>query len=98
MRGPDCHNLSLTAFDDWSVTCGADSKGDLTITSSQDLVSGPNLSDQCWETVEIGSDVTVTLTDLDNPYRFKKLQFADKSTSRLQIPTLSPGKRRRVVS
>ena len=33
------------------------------------------LAQQCWETVVITSNSTLTLGDTDNPYRFKTLDF-----------------------
>jgi hypothetical protein len=89
--GPSCVNHSIAPYDDWDTTCSGYSQGNITVSSNMNLASGPNLSDQCWHTVSINSNTTLTLTDTEHPYRFKVLLFQNNShNSRLAIPILPP--------
>lgn len=84
-EAPGCHSHSLSAFADWTTTCGAYSRGNLTVNGNTNLGSGPTLNDQCWDTVTISNNSTLTLSDKSNPYRFKNLVFQNNSNSRLAL-------------
>lgn len=88
-----CHNYTLNAFQNWTDTCAASSQGNLTITGATSLASGPALANQCWETVTIDNNSTLTLTDKDNPYRFKTLVFQNNSNSRLALVNMVAGEK-----
>jgi len=87
-EGAGCHTHTLNAEPDWTTTCAGPSQGNLIISSNQDLASGPALGNQCWEVLTIQSGRTLTLTDTDNPYRFKTIYWEDSSSSILTFPTL----------
>lgn len=82
-----CHSITMPVIDSWTAHCNGFSQGNLTISGNVTLASGLIPSLQCWDTVTISSNSTLTLNDKLNPFYFNTLNFSDDSTSKIEIPT-----------
>ncbi len=79
-EGPGCHSYTLPVFGDWDSYCAAANNGDLRVSADTTLDEGG-----CWRDVGIDNKKTLYLTDTENPYYFRMLDF------RANFAKFSPG-------
>ncbi|MCB0352770.1 MAG: hypothetical protein KDD64_04570 [Bdellovibrionales bacterium] len=68
--GAGCHGYALPVVNTWNGYCGASNNGDASISANTTWSTGG-----CWRDVSISNNKTLNLTDYENPYYFRTLDF-----------------------
>ncbi|NLF25010.1 MAG: hypothetical protein GX589_05050, partial [Deltaproteobacteria bacterium] len=64
-----CHNMTLPTFSTWDEYCPGNTT-DVTVNSNKELPNGG-----CYRDISIANKKTLSLSDTENPYYFRKLNF-----------------------
>lgn len=67
--GGSCHGYTLPTMSDWATYCPTHN-GDLAVAANLELPAGG-----CWRDVEIANGKVLTLSDYNNPYYIRTLDF-----------------------
>jgi hypothetical protein len=83
--GSSCHSYSLPSVGTWASYCPSHNGDE---TASNDVWSSAG----CWQDVKIANRKTLTLTDYDNPYYFRSLEYGGNKAE-LEFGVIPPGKK-----
>lgn len=92
-QGTSCHSYTLPPQTPWATSCSGGNQGNVTAGTPTNLSSGSTRNLQCWDTITIGSNKTLNISNPDYPYYIKTLTFQNNSNSKLTFTTVGPGKK-----
>ena len=72
-EGAGCDATAMPTCTTWASVCGSSHQGNLTVSVDTTLSSGATTLSQCWDTVTVDNNKTLTFDTVDYPYYIKKI-------------------------